>query len=356
MTTFGQDASHYDAPPTARDGIDFYAHKLTDGDHFYLDVEYGAAVTAARDLGVPILGAYHVLHGRRSLANQADWLIAQADATTPWWRGWPYWVWQIDAEPFPYLTAPTIDEVNTFADLVCARSDCPASAVLAYTPAWHYGQALTGLRYRYWHSSYVSGTGPYQTLYPGDRSIRWAAPVDPLILQYTSGAVIAGQTTCDANAYRGTLNQLMTVLNGGIMGLTDTEANEIILGQLTSRNALYAWLRGIATGMVPTQAAPGVLDWNNMVPAGYPGLPQIAQILAAMEAREVARDAALAELVRQVLDLAGNPLSDAQFQQALSAIRDAARTAADAATAALQARLAAAVKAEADTLAAGTGG
>jgi hypothetical protein len=218
-TTFGWDASHFDAPPAVRDGVDLYTHKLTDGDHFFEDVEFGPAVNAARGLGVPILGPYHVLHGGRSIANQADWLLARADALTPWWRRHDCWIWQADAEPFDYLTAPTIEEINAFGDAVCARAGVPAARFLAYAPAWHYGSSLTRLRYRLWHSSYGSNpVGPYRTVYPGNTSSRWNAPVDPLLLQYGSKTTIAGQTTCDADAFRGTLDQLRTALRANSTG------------------------------------------------------------------------------------------------------------------------------------------
>lgn len=226
-TTFGTDASHYDAPLAVRDGLDFYTHKLTDGDHFFEDVEFGPAMGAARSLGIPILGAYHVLHGGRSIANQAAWLIARADALTPWWRTHDCWIWQCDAEPFSYLTAPSIEEVNAFGDAVCARADCPAQRFLAYAPAWHYGSSLTRLRYRLWHSNYgANPVGAYRAVYPGNTSSRWTArtgtgtviPVDPLLLQYGSNTTIAGQTTCDANAFRGTLDQLRAALHATTLG------------------------------------------------------------------------------------------------------------------------------------------
>jgi hypothetical protein len=79
---------------------------------------------------------------------------------------------------------------------------------------------------------------------------------------------------------------------------------------------------------------------------------------AAIEAREVARDTAQTELLRQVLAAAGNPWTPEQFGQALDAMRSAAAQAGASATARLEAKLdeqraaiAAAAKAEADALA-----
>jgi hypothetical protein len=67
------------------------------------------------------------------------------------------------------------------------------------------------------HSSYVSGSGGFKTLYPGDKSSRWAAysGQPPAILQHSSSATIGGQTTSDANAYRGTLAELIKLAAPG---------------------------------------------------------------------------------------------------------------------------------------------
>jgi hypothetical protein len=217
MTTFGWDASHYDAPPTARDGIDFYTHKITDGNRYYEDPEYQASLDAARGLGIPILGSYHVLHGGVSIGAQAGWWLERVTALTPWWQSFPLWIWQIDAEQFDYLNTPTIAEVNALGDEIVRRTGCPPARILAYAPPWLYGQQLTGLHYRLWSSNYGNNPeGPYRTIYPGDNSARWSAPVEPLILQYGSGATIAGQTTCDANAFRGSLDQLKQALGGAM--------------------------------------------------------------------------------------------------------------------------------------------
>jgi hypothetical protein len=222
MTVFGWDASHYDEPPAARDGIDFYLHKITDGNRYYEDPAYLAALDAARGLGIPILGSYHVLHGGVPAADQVGWWVERVTALTPWWRDHPLWIWQIDAERFTYLTAPTIDEVNAAGDEVCRRTGCPAGRVLAYAPPWLYGDQLTGLRYRLWSSNYAGNpSGGYRDVYPGDSSAQWHAPVEPLILQYSSRATIAGQSTCDADAFRGDLDALTRLLDGGDMTTLD---------------------------------------------------------------------------------------------------------------------------------------
>lgn len=215
MTIFGWDASHYDAPPTRRDGVDWYTHKCAEGHHFYKDAEYQAAMNAARNLGVPVLGAYFVNHPG-TVADQADWWVSIVERETPWWRQVPF-IWQIDAERFKYMSrAPTLAEINALGDAVCQRAKVPASSVIAYAPKWLYGDTLKGLKFRLWASSYGTNPAvPYRDAYPGDTSSRWGAysGQTPIILQYGSRTTIAGQTTCDANAFRGTLDQLRALLN-----------------------------------------------------------------------------------------------------------------------------------------------
>lgn len=210
---------------TSRDGIDFVTHKCAEGHHFYRDLEYKPAMAAAKALGVPVLGAYFVNHSG-TVSDQVDWFLQLVNADTPWWRDVP-WMWQIDAEKFSYMDrAPNLAEINAFGDLICSRANVPASSVIAYAPKWLYGNTLVGLKYKLWASSYVSGSGSYKTLYPGDGSVRWApySGQTPIILQYSSSAVIAGQTTCDANGYRGTLSDLITQIGGEEGGISDMPA------------------------------------------------------------------------------------------------------------------------------------
>jgi hypothetical protein len=227
------DRSHYDGPMTSLDGMVGVTHKITEGDHFYLDAEYRADAALVASLGAPVQGSYHVQHGGRSVTNQADWWFAQVDLLSPYWRAHPCWTWQDDAEKFDYMTAPTIAEINALGDAMCTRAQCPAERFIAYAPEWLYGSALRGLRYRQWESSYVSGSGPWRDLYPGNASVRWATAAvgGPLLLQYTSSAVIAGQTTCDASGYRGTLAQLLRDLRadstGEIMALRFQFADDV---------------------------------------------------------------------------------------------------------------------------------
>lgn len=236
MTTFGWDQSHYDTPMTVRDDIDFVTHKCAEGHHFYKDNEYNAAMTNALKLGIPVLGAYFVNHPG-SISDQVDWFVSIVNAETPWWKDVP-WMWQIDAEKFSYMDRePTIAEINAFGAALQARTGSSAGSIFAYAPPWLYGEKIKGLKYPLWSSNY--GNNPkvrYRTAYPGDTSTRWKASneVTATILQYGSNTTIGNQTTCDANAFRGTLDQLLNLIGKGDDLVTSQEQfNEFLLSALT---------------------------------------------------------------------------------------------------------------------------
>jgi hypothetical protein len=320
MTTFGWDASSWDSVPKSRDGLDFYTHKITDGDHFYVDTTFPNHIAAARGLGIPVLGSYHVLHGQRNITSQADWWISLVNGYAPWWRSQPAWIWQCDAEPFGYNITPSVDEINALGDLVCQRLGIPSSSYVAYAPQWVYGAELKKLRYRQWQSNYGSNpSGPYRALYPGDTSTQWAGPVDPIILQYGSNSVIAGQTTSDANAYRGTVDQLIADLGGNVTTLDSTtrwgSTYATLLGDMW-----WAEFKGNSTSVVQQSLA------------------RVEASIAANEVKEVARDAALTSLIQAVATGGPGGLTDAQLAALVSAVRDAASQAAAAAQAAIMAK------------------
>jgi hypothetical protein len=50
-------------------------------------------------------------------------------------------------------------------------------------------------------------------------------PKTPTFLQYTSSATIAGLTTCDANAFRGSLDQLTSMITKGVDTMADLTWN-----------------------------------------------------------------------------------------------------------------------------------
>lgn len=216
MTVFGADFSHYDAPDTRAavgEGFSFFTHKAG-GDRNDADLStWWSLMKPFR--GNVLLGAYWVLYPG-SPSNRADVFIARLDAACPGWRDGPF-ILQVDCEEWngDPGTAPGKADIKAFCDRL--RQHAPKLRPIVYAPKWVYGDSLKGLGYPLWASSYVTGSGPASKLYPGDTSSKWAAysGQSPMILQFTSSATIAGQTTCDANAFRGTLAELIAWLAPG---------------------------------------------------------------------------------------------------------------------------------------------
>jgi len=216
MTIFGWDMSHYDAPSigsAVRDGISFLTHKAGgDANDAELD-DWWAGV---RNLGDGVLlGAYWVLYPDTPV-TRADQFLARLDASCPGWRDRPF-ILQVDCERWggKQSTVPSKAEIQAFCDRLVSKA--PRLRPIVYAPKWVYGDSLKGLNYPLWASSYVTGSGSFKSLYPGDTSSRWGAYSGqvPAILQYTSKATIGGQTTSDANAFRGTLAQLTALVAPG---------------------------------------------------------------------------------------------------------------------------------------------
>jgi len=258
MTIFGWDMSHYDAPSIGNaisQGISFMTHKAGgDATDQELD-EWWANVK-----GLPesvILGAYWVLTPG-SPASKARAFLARLDSVCKGWRDRDVFILQLDAEMWNQdpSTRPSIGECNTFCDTLNAAGKWEP---VGYLPKWVYPD-VSGFRYPVWASAYVSGSGGFKSLYPGDSSKKWAGYGKAVtILQYTSSATIGGQTTCDANAYRGTLDQLKSIVTPGwnaeeFMGFIDNQSD--------FNNAMNAWA-GTSAGK--TALATAVLNTDNVV-------------------------------------------------------------------------------------------
>lgn len=216
MTIFGSDVSHFDKPDTRAmfaQGIVFQAHKAGgDANDAELN-DWWNLVKGYRD--TVLLGAYWVLYPGTPSAR-ADSFISRLDAQCPGWRDGPF-ILQADCEKWndKASTVPSIGEINAFCDRLADRF--PKLNPIVYAPKWVYGDKVAALRYPLWASAYVDGAGSPAHLYPGDSSSRWNAygGREPSILQFTSSANIGGQSTCDANAFRGTLDELVALLSPG---------------------------------------------------------------------------------------------------------------------------------------------
>lgn len=239
MTIFGWDMSHFDGPDSRRaldEGLTFFTHKAG-GDAN--DAEIGSWWNLMKGYRrQALLGAYWVLYPGNP-GGRADAFLARLDAQCPGWRDGPF-ILQLDCEKWNGNDATVPGKADIQAACARLRARVPKLMPVVYAPKWTYGNSLTGLGYPLWASSYVSGTGSPTALYPGDSSSRWGAYSGqvPLILQYTSSATIAGQTTCDANAYRGTLAGLTAAL---APGWVEEEAMAFINNQADFGKALDAY-------------------------------------------------------------------------------------------------------------------
>jgi GH25 family lysozyme M1 (1,4-beta-N-acetylmuramidase) len=325
---FGWDMSHYDAPSVgtaAAEGFSFITHKAG-GDQD--DPEIGAwwaSVKGQRDR--LLVGAYWVLYPGRPAAR-ADAFVARLDDQCPGWRDGPFLL-QVDCEKWNNnpATAPGLVDITAFCDRLVARM--PKLRPVVYAPKWVYGDSLAGLKYPLWASSYVTGSGPASTLYPGDSSSRWGAYSGqvPAILQFTSSATIAGQTTCDANAFRGTLAELTALVAPGWsddMPLTDADAtlvaNKVLNGikLAGTQTAASTYQRTLAdeTGDVWSAFMRGTtLGGDPLPPAGVAG-----QILAAIEALPAAVAQAVAAAVNTPDPAVMAKAIEAAVAQAVAAI------------------------------------
>jgi hypothetical protein len=219
VTIFGTDMSHYDQAPAdlgarlVAEGVSFATHQ---GGGDATDIKLGdwwQSVKGQR--GKLLLGAYWVLYPG-SPVTRANSFVARLDAACPGWRDGPF-ILQADCEKWndDSSTVPSKANIQAFCDRL--RVLAPKLMPIVYAPLWVYGGTLKGLTYPLWASSYVNGSGSASQLYPSDISTRWSpySGQSPAILQFTSSATIAGMTTCDANAYRGTLAELTALLAPG---------------------------------------------------------------------------------------------------------------------------------------------
>lgn len=223
MTVFGWDASDYDwgrgpmdLGAAARDGIAWFTYKATEGTRVR-HTHTGEALRRARDAGIPVLGVYHVVRSPADAAAEVAYCLNYVNSQVPWWSSWPHWVWQIDLERWPYDSVPA-GEGEQFADIIQART---GRLAVIYASRSQYGDQLRGTSHPLWNADYGSNPAVgYRAAYVargGDAGRGWGpySGITPTFWQYGSRTVIGRQPTCDASAYRGTLDQLKRLVAGG---------------------------------------------------------------------------------------------------------------------------------------------
>lgn len=163
-----------------------------------------------------LLGAYWVLYPGKPSAR-ADAFIARLDSQCSGWRDRPF-ILQVDCEEWGGDSGTVPGKADIQAFCLRLRARMPKLRPLVYAPKWVYGGSLAGLSFPLWASQYVGGPpAGFRAMYPGNSSSKWSAYSGqvPAILQYTSSAGIGGQSTCDANAFRGTLSELTALAAPG---------------------------------------------------------------------------------------------------------------------------------------------
>lgn len=300
---YGWDASHYDGTLTpailARakaEGIAFFTHKLGQG-LSNIDDTAPTALAAARDAGIQVIGGYYFIDHGTDMVAQARRCLALANLHEPWWHTFPGWFWQTDAETSP-SGMPTFAEIKAFSD---ALDELSGRRVIVYASAGQYGNRLAGLGHLLWNAHYgANTTGSFRALYPGDHSSGWNAYSGqaPALLQYGSGATIAGRTTCDANAFRGTTDQLLALIGakphtptGGTTDMPLTQADaDLVADTILKKNvgasgpSVATCLQRASSGAVEIAAEDAelatLLAGNTALAAAVAGLP--AAVVAAL--------------------------------------------------------------------------
>lgn len=314
MTIFGWDMSRFDSPSIGNavgEGISFIIHKAG-GD--LDDPEIGAWWSGVKGLGNDILlGAYWVLLPGNPV-GRADAFIARLDSQCPGWRDRPFYL-MADCEEWNNdpSTKPSEAEIQAFCDRLAVRM--PKLRPLAYAPPWAYGNTLTGLRYPLVASRYVTGSGSFRGLYPGDGAGEWNpySGQTPAVLQYSSSATIGGQSTSDANAFRGTLAELVALVAPGWSTMATLDAEDLAAIKAA------VWGADIDPTASGSYTAGGAL-WTILGRSGV--LPaQIAALGTAATAADIAAALVgpLSTALVAAIGVIGVTITEAQLQAALVA-------------------------------------
>lgn len=166
-----------------------------------------------------LLGAYWVLYPGNP-TGRADAFLARLDSQCPGWRDGPF-ILQLDCEIWNGNpdTQPDLLEIKTACNRLAAKM--PKLRPIVYASAGQYSSTLRGLDYPLWNARYpVSAVSTASDLYArasGDTGSGWNAFSGqvPAVWQFSSSATALRQTTCDVNAFRGTLDELTALVAPG---------------------------------------------------------------------------------------------------------------------------------------------
>lgn len=214
MVTFGLDISHHqdkslDLAACRRDGIEFVFLKATEGATF-VDPDFAGNLAEARAAGL-LPAAYHYVRSNATAADQC----ANIDQAVP--RDVPV-ILDVEANSGRLeLTKAILERLER------AGRRSP----LLYLPRWYWTQigspSLAGMP-PLWSSRYPDNrVGLLEEEWADVPAIYWAGygGLDVAVLQFTSSARVADHQPLDANAYRGTREQMAALL-----GYTTTTEEE----------------------------------------------------------------------------------------------------------------------------------
>lgn len=214
MPIFGIDVSKWqttiDWSRVARSGIKFAIARASIGT--VTDAYYAANARGMRANGI-IPGAYHFLEPARVVSPEA-----QADKFMSLIGNPEGMLVVLDVEK-DGANYPAITDVERW--VARFRAKYPKHPLLIYTGKWYWAGSsypiknANGSRFgKLWHSHYVSATGSSPaTLYQSVTSGMWDPDYggwpEATFLQFSSSSVVGGVTgRCDANAFRGSLDEL----------------------------------------------------------------------------------------------------------------------------------------------------
>lgn len=321
MTVFVVDTSHYDGDLSLALlrrwralGLAGLTHKIGEGlaNDDPLD---GTVLARARDAGFPVLGGYFIPHQGVDPVREAARCVELADRDESWWREFPAWLWQIDAERWSATDRVSAAEIDDFADALTVRSGGHGRIVL-YASRGQYHDDLAGLRWPLWNADYgseLSYTDPwmiYRAL-AGDLGRGWTkySGQVPLLWQFTSRATLAGQTTCDVSAWCGSEAELIAwASNGGTIGGMGGAGMTLGADDLTQIKSTI-WYTDLDTGERVLSAGTALLGMHDQVEAMHVKVDALMVTVAGLTAAggvtgQVAAltDAQLASALRKAAD------------------------------------------------------
>lgn len=304
MTIYGWDASHYDQVPdgarVVAEGFQLMTHKAG-GDQD--DAELAAwwqAMLPYRDR--ILLGAYWIPYPGRAQAR-AQAFLDRLDSQCPGWRDGPFLL-QLDCERWngDAATQPGLADIKAGCDYL--KRAMPKLTPVVYASAGQYGNSLNGLGYPLWNARYPSSmAGAASAIYAhvgGDSGSGWTSYSGqiPVLWQFTSSATIAGQTTCDANAYRGTLADLVALVAPGwavpdmtqdeMLALLQSDAGQAAIGRAVLNQTLGKSTTTVGVAVQSTyslvETLPSAKATADAVLAAFAGrsVPEIAAALKAV--------------------------------------------------------------------------